>query len=192
MGMLDADIPATNSQATRQGILDATLRCLIKYSIEKTSISSIAKEAGLTRATVYSYFPTKEEVLHAALLQVVVAFCLKLVRHIESLAEPRERLLEALVFICIEIPKDPHLKFITDPSMASQVYDRTLTSKEGQAIRLELLRTILNNDPAYADSIELMCEIQTRMIVSILVMRQDKKKTRKQLQAFFQALIPVR
>jgi len=173
----------------QQNIIDATLRCLQKYSIEKTNISTIAREAKVTRATFYSYFPTKEDVLHTALLQVVNVFCIKLLKHVEKFNAPEERLLEALVYLCIEIPKDPHLKFIIEPVMAHQVNEMTLTAKEGESVRLEILKKILKDDPRYKKSLNELCEIVTRMVVSVLVMKPSKKKTKEDLYKLFRKFI---
>jgi len=175
----------------QQTIVDATLRCLQKYSIEKTNISTIAREAKVTRATLYSYFSTKEHVLHVALLQVVNLFCTRLLKHIEKFNKPEERLLEAMVFICLEIPKDPYLRFIIDPVMAQQVNAMTLTAKEGESVRMEMLKVIFKNDPRYRNSLEDLCELVTRMVVSVLVMKPIKKKTKVDLYRLFRKFISM-
>lgn len=173
----------------QQTIIDATLRCLQKYSIEKTSISSIATEARVTRATVYSYFSTKEEALHAALMQVVNGFCTRLLKQVEKQTSMQDRLLEAMVYICMEIPKDPYLKFITEPAMAEQVNAMTLTSPDGESVRLEMLKKIIGANTLPKQELEMLCEIITRMVVSILVMAPAKKKSRKELLVLFSRLI---
>lgn len=185
------NIVALSEYTTRQVIIDGALRCLQKYQIEKTSLSSIASEARVTRATVYSYFSTKEEVLHAALMQIVEQFCVKLLAHIESYRSANERLLESMVYICVEIPKDPYLKFMTDPAMAEQVNAMTLTSRDGEWLRLELLKKILGKHTLSPARLEELCEIVTRMAVSVLVMAPGKKKNRKELHAFFKRFISL-
>jgi AcrR family transcriptional regulator len=40
-------------------IVAAGRRCFSHYGVQKTSMDDIAREAGLTRASVYRYFPTK-------------------------------------------------------------------------------------------------------------------------------------
>ena len=184
-----ANIIALNENTTRQAIIDAALRCLQKYHIEKTSLSSIATEARVTRATVYSYFPTKEDVLHAALMKIVEQFCIKLLAHIEPYHTANERLLESMVYICVEIPKDTHLKFMTDPAMAEQVNAMTLGSKDGEWVRLEILKKILGKNIPSQVALEELCEMVTRVTVSVLVMTPARKKNRKELYAFFKRFI---
>lgn len=47
-------------------LVDAALRCIARWGIRKTSLDDIAREAGVSRATVYRAFPGgKERVLQA-------------------------------------------------------------------------------------------------------------------------------
>ncbi|MGZ8751666.1 MAG: TetR/AcrR family transcriptional regulator [Acidimicrobiia bacterium] len=58
-------------------ILDATLVCLARYGVAKTTLDDVAREAGCARATVYRYFSGKQQLLLAAIeregLRVLVA-----------------------------------------------------------------------------------------------------------------------
>ncbi len=47
----------------RDRILGATVVCLGRYGIAKTTVDDAAREAGLARATVYRYFPDGKEQL---------------------------------------------------------------------------------------------------------------------------------
>jgi len=55
--------PAMND--TVSAILDAGAACLARYGNEKTSIQDIADTAGMSRATVYRYFPDRASLLQA-------------------------------------------------------------------------------------------------------------------------------
>ncbi|HUO47428.1 MAG TPA: TetR/AcrR family transcriptional regulator [Acidimicrobiales bacterium] len=45
------------STGPRQRILEATYACVARWGLSKTSVEDAAREAGLSRATVYRYFP---------------------------------------------------------------------------------------------------------------------------------------
>jgi AcrR family transcriptional regulator len=51
--------------ATRERILDATLAVLGRFGQRKLSMTEVADAAGVSRPTLYRYFPTKEELLEA-------------------------------------------------------------------------------------------------------------------------------
>jgi AcrR family transcriptional regulator len=55
-----------NEEADRE-IIAATLRLLAEQGYERTSIEAVAAEADVTRATVYRRYPTKPELVCAAL-----------------------------------------------------------------------------------------------------------------------------
>jgi AcrR family transcriptional regulator len=51
------------SAATRTRILQAALQCVERWGLAKTSLEDVAASAGLSRATVYRYFPGGREQL---------------------------------------------------------------------------------------------------------------------------------
>src|SRR6476660_8543910 len=46
----------TANEHTRTRLLQATLSCVERWGLEKTSLEDVARQAGLSRATVYRYF----------------------------------------------------------------------------------------------------------------------------------------
>jgi len=58
---------ARKSAATRQQILDATLRCFTTLGYFHTTTPAIAEEAGLSRGAMLHHFPTRTDVVRAAI-----------------------------------------------------------------------------------------------------------------------------
>jgi len=58
---------ARKSAATRLQILDATLRCFTKFGYFHTTTPAIAEEAGLSRGAMLHHFPTRTDVVRAAI-----------------------------------------------------------------------------------------------------------------------------
>ncbi len=52
-------------QQTRQAIMQAAIKLFGEKGFEKTSIEELAREAGVGKGTIYSYFQTKTDILHA-------------------------------------------------------------------------------------------------------------------------------
>jgi AcrR family transcriptional regulator len=57
-------------EARLQQIIDVTLDLVITYGVSGTTMTRIAGEAGLTKASLYEYFPSRHEILLAALESV--------------------------------------------------------------------------------------------------------------------------
>src|SRR5688572_14568088 len=49
--------------AQEQRVIDAVLRCIARWGVAKTTLDDIAREAGLSRATVYRLFPGGKDAL---------------------------------------------------------------------------------------------------------------------------------
>ena len=44
---------------TAARLLDATVACIARVGVSKTTLDDVAREAGCSRATLYRYFPGK-------------------------------------------------------------------------------------------------------------------------------------
>ena len=64
---------ADDRSSTRVRIVDAALRCLARQGIAKTTVDDIAREARLSRATLYRTFPGGKEGILAAVVETEVA-----------------------------------------------------------------------------------------------------------------------
>jgi AcrR family transcriptional regulator len=52
---------------TRERALDATLACIARVGLAKTTLDDVAREAGCSRATLYRYFPGKQVLVNAVI-----------------------------------------------------------------------------------------------------------------------------
>lgn len=64
---------APASLDTREAILDATDRLMQRYGFRKMTMDDIAKEAGVSKRTIYTYFPGKDEVGLSSIARVVAS-----------------------------------------------------------------------------------------------------------------------
>jgi len=64
---------ADDRSSTRVRIVDATLSCLARQGLAKTTIDDIAREAKFSRATLYRTFPGGKEAIVAAVVETEVA-----------------------------------------------------------------------------------------------------------------------
>jgi AcrR family transcriptional regulator len=81
------------SASPQDRILDATLVCLARYGVAKTTLDDVAREAGCARATVYRYFGGKQHLL----LSAVEREGERIVATIDRAAAAADTLEEALV-----------------------------------------------------------------------------------------------
>ena len=56
--------------ARHEKILDAALAVILRYGFDRCTMQDIAAESGITRAALYKYFRSKDEVLHALVSKI--------------------------------------------------------------------------------------------------------------------------
>jgi AcrR family transcriptional regulator len=80
---------------TRERILEATYACVARWGLSKTTVEDAAREAGLSRATVYRYFPGgRDELVDAVVSWQYLLFFGRLYEEVhgaDSLEEVLER-----------------------------------------------------------------------------------------------------
>lgn len=185
--------PSTGVEnVTRQRIIDATLVCLDRWGLEKTSLHDIAREAGVTRPTVYSYFTNRDEVVQAAMIQGGQRFGLKLLNHINQFSTHKERLLEAVLFAYKNMPQEPYLKLVKNAGMANMINEQAITSPEGREICRALFQEILRHDKKYQKEMDEIVEVTTRFLLSLLLVEGAIKRNDKQMREFLEKrLLPA-
>ncbi len=57
---------AQKSASTRQQIVDAVIRCFVELGYSRTTTTAIARRAGLSRGAMLHHFPSKRDVVRAA------------------------------------------------------------------------------------------------------------------------------
>ncbi len=71
--MVDDCGPGADRSAQRALVVDAALRCIARQGVHKTTADDVAREAGLSRATLYRAFPGGKEAVLTAAVQAEVA-----------------------------------------------------------------------------------------------------------------------
>ena len=83
----------------RERILEATYACVARYGLGKTTVEDVAREARLSRATVYRAFPGgRDELLRETIQWEVGRFFVRLAAAVDGAPDFPTRVEEALVY----------------------------------------------------------------------------------------------
>ena len=162
------DRPKSEIEAKNR-VCSAALACLKRQGIEKTTMSDIAKEAGIARPTLYKYFKNIEEVLSTAIDIEAYSFAESVVKHVTKFATIEERIVETIIYVVEELPKDPNLSIIINDDRAKTLRDRafsdeaTLVFSEMTAVPLIEIR------PELMDQGVEISEIMSRFAISMIL-----------------------
>jgi AcrR family transcriptional regulator len=178
---------------TDQRLLDATLRCVARWGVGKTTLDDVAREAGCSRATVYRAFPGGKEGLVEALVASELArffdglgACLDRADNLEdTLVEGMafsSRWLAAhgaLQFLLAYEPETvlPHIAFrkMNDVLAAASAFvapylGRWLPGDEALRAAEWGIRIVLSYTSCPADDVDLADELSARRLVRTFVM----------------------
>jgi len=114
--------PGTEDEARRR-IVEATTACLDRAGLAKTSLSDVAAEAGVTRQTVYRYFPGLKDILRAVALAGVEEFAGRMERHLATFGTAAEAAVESVVFAVRTLPGEPHMGLLLQAGEADYFTD---------------------------------------------------------------------
>jgi AcrR family transcriptional regulator len=147
-------------QRTRDAILASAARLIAAGQVP--TIEEVARSAAVSRATVYRYFPTREDLLIAATLEGPVSQLDRLVRSVMVSADPRERV-DALVRAVLTsvLPSESTARAMLRAAVDPDVDDSRLSRQRGER-RMRWVALAL--DPVRGD---LPDSIWTRLLESI-------------------------
>jgi AcrR family transcriptional regulator len=177
--------PGTENEARRR-IVRAAMACIDRAGLAKTSFSDIAAEAGVTRQTVYRYFPSLADILSAVALDRVAEFAGRMERHLGTFGTATEVAVESVVFAVRVVPDDPHLGLLLQASEAD-FFTTAVTSPASFALGARILRNSRVDWSTAGvttdDDLRGLAEILMRLFLSFLQHPSTPALTDDQLRA---------
>ncbi|MDI3327983.1 MAG: TetR/AcrR family transcriptional regulator [Alicyclobacillaceae bacterium] len=86
-------MPKVGTKEVRQEqVIEATRRCILEKGLCQLSVKDIAAEAGVSTGIIYHYFKNKEDVLLQVLKESFRKSHMQVMKTVESLPTPREKL----------------------------------------------------------------------------------------------------
>lgn len=180
------DPPRTESLA-RERIIAATTRCIEQVGVPKTTLSLVAEEVGVTRQTVYRYFPSLDDLLSAVAESGAADFIDRMRAHLSTVATPIEVVVEATVFALQEIPGEPRIGLLLEAD-DQRLFGRGVTSSLGFDLGASLLHSIPVDWAASGvrtdDDFEGLAETMMRLMVSFLQHPPTTPRAPDEIRAF--------
>ncbi|GAA4481004.1 TetR/AcrR family transcriptional regulator [Rhodococcus olei] len=127
--------PDSDEEASRR-IVSAAVE-LINRNGAAISIADVAESLGVIRQTVYRYFPNTDALLRAAAIAAVGGFLDRLTHHLTGISDPREAVVEAVIYTLNEAPRTPHLGIMLS---GSHSHTEGITSGEALDFGMTMIR----------------------------------------------------
>lgn len=130
----------TALEGAREQIVKAARACFLRFGTEKTSMSDVAREAGLSRGTVYRYFDDRADLIEGVFAYESHLFHESMRRQLDRLASLEEQVVECAGILAA-----------FEHDVATGARSRIEVSRE----RLALLLTS-HSEPLLRDTIEFL------------------------------------
>lgn len=138
--------PPNSDEDARARIIEAAAAVVRDHGSD-ADIMLVAERLGVTRQTIYRYFPSRGHVFGTLALQAVDDFLAQLRAHLAEWDDPLERLCRALVFGVRRLPTDPRLGVLVKPEIAtSLLFSDGAVEGIGPALALADLGPVLPAD----------------------------------------------
>ncbi|KHO20805.1 TetR family transcriptional regulator [Mycolicibacterium setense] len=161
--------PATDDEAIAR-ILAAAGKAIDERGAD-FSIADVARTLGVTRQTVYRYFPSTDALLVAAAVHAASDFLDRLAAHIKGMTDPVEAVTESIATSLEWLPQDKHIGLLVAPGRAN-AHTESVTSD----VAVDFARAMLHKmdvdwaDVGYSDAeLDELAEHLLRIIQSFVI-----------------------
>ncbi len=110
------DIPVDDEEAVRR-IIDTSRAAIDAHGT--VNVSEVAQTLGVTRQTIYRYFPTQEALMAATAVSSVAGFLDRLAAQLGSITDPTEAVIEGIAYTLEQLAHDRYLGLVMQPGKAS-------------------------------------------------------------------------
>lgn len=161
--------PATDEEAIAR-ILAAAGKAIDERGAD-FSIADVARTLGVTRQTVYRYFPSTDALLVAAAVHAASDFLDRLAAHVKGVTDPVEAVTESIATSLEWLPQDKHIGLLVAPGRAN-AHTESVTSD----VAVDFARAMLHKmdvdwaDVGYSDAeLDELAEHLLRIIQSFVI-----------------------
>lgn len=159
--------PGTDEEA-KSRLCEAALECLIRHGFEKTSMSDIAKEAGIARPTLYKHFKSKADILIAAIDWQAFRFAEAVMQHARQFDTIEKRICETIIYVVIELPKHRYLSLVLKGECYEVLRARAFSDEATEIFSTMTSAPLIEIRPDLKDKEVELSEIMSRFAISLI------------------------
>ncbi|GAA0959923.1 TetR/AcrR family transcriptional regulator [Actinocorallia libanotica] len=175
----------------RERILDAAAALVARSGFEAVNMVAVAREAGVSRQTVYAHFGGRDELLSEAMVRVTHQVLGRLDARIADVPDAAEYVVELIVAVRAECRRHPVLGALLLADRGSPLFDEETFVRTKPAAE-RLLVPLLVREPRLAARFGDVVEVILRSALSVLLFDSDAVRTDEDLRSFLRwTLLPV-
>jgi AcrR family transcriptional regulator len=175
----------------RDRIIAAASRCLAVSGLERTSISAIAREARVSRQTIYNHFDTKQEIVEEALRKAASNAAERIIAAAITNTSAAGFVVELCLSALHEYVRNPAISPVISVVQSDDARKRIL-APHGLATARHFVEPILSYVPDREPDLDEMTETVLRFVLSLLTLESDITRSPDALRGYLhRALVPA-
>lgn len=176
--------PSSDQEAIAR-ILDAA-DAIVAEQGRSMRLAEVARSLGVTRQTVYRYFPSSDAILAAAAMRSADGYLDRLAAHNRGRTEPVSAMIESLAFTIETLPDDEQIRFLLGDSHARS-RATTLLSDAALGFGREILHRTDVDWEAHGfdeDDLSELNEVCMRLLMSFVIGPPHPHRRGRELRRF--------
>jgi AcrR family transcriptional regulator len=161
-------MPKSDEEAKLR-LCEAALDCIKRNGLEKTSMSDIAKEAGIARPTLYKHFKSKPDIFFTAIDLAAFSFTEAVVEHAKKFKSFDERVIETILYVVNELPKHDYLSLVLNNECAAALRERAFADEATVIFSEMTAQPLIEVRPDLKKQGVEISEIMARFALSIIL-----------------------
>jgi AcrR family transcriptional regulator len=182
------EVPSTEP---RERIIAAASRIMARSGLERTSIAAIAREARVSRQTLYNHFETKQEVIEQALETAASSAAERIIAAATTNTSAAGFVVELCLSCLDEYTRNPAISPVI-PLLQGDDARQTVLATHGLAVARHFVEPILSYVPDRAPDLDEMTETLLRFVLSLLTLESDTTRSPDALRRYLhRVLVPA-
>ncbi len=128
-----------SSELAHTMILDAAKTCYLRLGVAKTTAADIAREAGISRATLYRRFPGHNEIFLAVLARDSLEMVETIGARLADITDPAEHMIEGILYVLDEIVRRPLHAHLFSESNGAWALSQALGTDDMQDLSVQMI-----------------------------------------------------
>jgi AcrR family transcriptional regulator len=168
-----------------QIILDAARSCYLRLGVEKTAMTDIAVESGVSRATIYRCFSSVDDIFMAVFARESMLMMADANKHLEKFTDPRDHIVEGMLFCLDEVPRRQLHRHFFQSEAKTWAALRVMDADSLHQMCVEVLAQSLglHSVPAGTDSnpLDHLAELILRLLMSYAMIPSHRARSSKDM-----------
>ncbi|WP_316574482.1 MULTISPECIES: TetR/AcrR family transcriptional regulator [Nocardia] len=181
----------STAQDPRDRIIEAASRCLERFGVDRTSITAIAREAGVSRQTVYNHFTTREDIILEAVQTAATAASERILATARTQPTAAAFVVELCLAAMAEFRRNPAISPLIPVLDWPQTRAHALEPDVIATVR-HFLEPILSYLPEREPFLDEMTETYLRFELSLLTIESARSRSPEMLRSYLhRVLVPA-